>query len=197
VLLEGAERFQQWFLTVPAECWDWFRLLGLFGEAGPPVRQIGLQRSITRRFSQLARDLRQASERDLPWLAARMQLFMVELLRWPEPSLADAEHGDWSDAACRLLATDLAGQRPLPQVAAELGLSYSTFRQGFRQRMGISPSAYRIRCRIEQAQVRLLESDASLGSIAEQLGYSDVYAFSRQFRAVTGQSPGRWRQLWA
>jgi uncharacterized lipoprotein YddW (UPF0748 family) len=53
---------------------------------------------------------------------------------------------------------------------------------------GISPRRYLIFIRIEKAKM-LLQSGATVTSVAEQLGYGSVYHFIRQFRQLTGDTP--------
>ena len=43
------------------------------------------------------------------------------------------------------------------------------------------------------ATVRLLETNSNISEIALQLGYRDVFLFSRQFKAVHGLSPKAYR----
>jgi AraC-like DNA-binding protein len=40
----------------------------------------------------------------------------------------------------------------------------------------------------------MLESDESLGVIAERCGFCDVYHLSREFKRSTGTSPSVWRE---
>ncbi|MNP43174.1 DNA-binding transcriptional regulator AraC [compost metagenome] len=40
---------------------------------------------------------------------------------------------------------------------------------------------------------QLRESQASIGDIAEQLGFQEPSAFHRAFKKWTGESPGRYR----
>lgn len=81
----------------------------------------------------------------------------------------------------------------LQQLASNLGMGYEHFRKLFARHMGKSPMAYRITHRIQQAQHRLLETDITISDLADELGYTDVYTFSRQFKQVTGISPTAYR----
>jgi AraC-like DNA-binding protein len=81
----------------------------------------------------------------------------------------------------------------LQYLAEHLGMGYEHFRKVFTRYMGKSPMAYRITHRIHHAQNRLLETEVSISELAEQLGYADVYTFSRQFKQITGQSPTAYR----
>ena len=94
--------------------------------------------------------------------------------------------------ACVLLERDLDRRLDLAEVAESLGVSYPTFRRRFREAMLVSPGAYRIRRRLEQARYLLLEK--SVKQVADDLGYSDPFTFSAQFKAHFGLSPERFRR---
>ena len=53
----------------------------------------------------------------------------------------------------------------------------------------MSPGDYRIEKRVEFAR-QMLSSGMTQIEIADVLNYSDVYAFSRQFKQRTGFTPG-------
>jgi len=57
----------------------------------------------------------------------------------------------------------------------------------------MSPHAYLLQCRATSARRLLGETDLPIKSIAQQLGYRDVYFFSRQFRQMTGVPPAVYR----
>lgn len=59
--------------------------------------------------------------------------------------------------------------------------------------MGQSPVDFINRKRIERAQFLLLGEKAPLKETAEEVGFQDVYYFSRIFRKITGISPARYR----
>ena len=67
-------------------------------------------------------------------------------------------------------------------------MGYETFRKQFVQEMHMSPDAYRQQKRMQTAQTMLLEGQ-SVKSIAQSLGYSDTYAFSKQFKRYFGYAP--------
>lgn len=75
-----------------------------------------------------------------------------------------------------------------------LGMSYPRLRALFVERYGVSPGEYRIRLRIDRACSLLKTTRWSLAEIAEKLGYSDAFAFSRQFRERMGMSPSEFRR---
>jgi AraC-like DNA-binding protein len=80
------------------------------------------------------------------------------------------------------------------RLAKESGMALSTFRRRFRQAAGTPLHTYALQCRTAAARKLLGETDLSIKQIAEQLGYNDVYFFSRQFRKQTGVPPGAYRK---
>ncbi|MCW8132843.1 MAG: helix-turn-helix transcriptional regulator [Planctomycetota bacterium] len=86
--------------------------------------------------------------------------------------------------------------REAPGVAAmaqESGYSTDHFARLFKEVLGLGPQDYVVRARLDRARFLLRNSPLSVGEIAEALGYSDVYFFSKQFKRKTGQSPSRYR----
>ncbi|MEQ7127131.1 AraC family transcriptional regulator [Actinopolymorpha sp. B11F2] len=78
-------------------------------------------------------------------------------------------------------------------LAAVVGLSEDYFVRRFRQTFGLAPRSWLVRRRIQAAMLRLDESSDPVAMVARELGYPDVFLFSRQFKDVTGMSPRAWR----
>ena len=81
----------------------------------------------------------------------------------------------------------------LTSLARQLGLSYSRFRRAFRVHTGSSPRQYQLQIRINRAKALLRDTDRSVAEIAEQVGFSAAYYFSRLFSQWTGCSPLKYR----
>jgi AraC family transcriptional activator of mtrCDE len=79
-------------------------------------------------------------------------------------------------------------------LAAACGMPERTFCRQFAEAMGEPPLRFLNRYRIERACERLGSSDASVLEIALAVGFGSLAAFNRQFRAVTGRTPGEWRR---
>ncbi|MCF7849417.1 MAG: AraC family transcriptional regulator [Kiritimatiellales bacterium] len=79
------------------------------------------------------------------------------------------------------------------EFARELGISYSAFRQHFRQITGLPPGQYQIQIRLNKAHRLLRNSPLSIAAIAEQLGFDSIYYFSRLFKKKTGLTPTGYR----
>ncbi len=54
-------------------------------------------------------------------------------------------------------------------------------------------AAYLARLRMDLAARRLRDTDDPLESVAQSVGYTSVYAFSRAFSRARSQPPGRYR----
>lgn len=73
-------------------------------------------------------------------------------------------------------------------------LSSSYFTSAFRRSFGVTPHAYLINRRIEQAQTLMLTTDDPLSQIALACGLHDQAHLSHLFRRVTNMSPNAWRR---
>lgn len=82
----------------------------------------------------------------------------------------------------------------IDSTARSLGLSPGRFTRLFRDLHGVPPKRWLSRCRMERACRLLVESDASVQQIAGDLGYSDLFFFSRHFKRHVGMSPLAWRR---
>ena len=69
------------------------------------------------------------------------------------------------------------------------GISCVYFRKLFTKAYGDSPIRYLRKIRIGKAKELLIGETSSVSDIAEMVGYPNVYAFSRVFKAETGLSP--------
>jgi AraC-like DNA-binding protein len=78
-------------------------------------------------------------------------------------------------------------------LARKAGLSPSRFRLLFHELTGCSVTRYQNRLRIEAARDRLASGQFSVGQVADELGFRDVYYFSRLFKRMTGLPPSACR----
>lgn len=91
----------------------------------------------------------------------------------------------------RYLCAHYAENLTNDQLSDVSGISTVYFRKLFTEVYGMSPMRYLHRLRIDKAK-ELLQSDyTSIAAIAESIGYSNIYHFSKMFRLYTGISPTR------
>lgn len=98
------------------------------------------------------------------------------------------------DRLMRMVAEHPEKRYTPPQLARECGLSSDYFTRLFRNSFGIPPKEWLLKQRLRSASALLSESDSRVSEIAQQLGYEDLYLFSRQFRKEFGSSPRAWRR---
>lgn len=79
-------------------------------------------------------------------------------------------------------------------MAEYCNLSESRFRVVFKKATGMSPKHYLDQFKIGLAAEQLLTTHHPVSDIAEWLGYTDVFHFSRRFKSIIGCSPMRHRQ---
>jgi len=64
----------------------------------------------------------------------------------------------------------------------------------FKQVFSISPIRYIQNLRIEKAQWMLRDGNMKLSAIADELGFSDAFHFSKIFKKITGGNPSEFRK---
>lgn len=79
-------------------------------------------------------------------------------------------------------------------LSAHLGVHDRTLRNAFEQSIGMSPKRYIVRLKMETAQQLLLQTSASLSTIAAQMGYSSAFHFSSSYKDYFGISPSDYRK---
>jgi len=82
----------------------------------------------------------------------------------------------------------------LDELAELVDLSPAYFSNLFHRLMGVSPIQYVNKCRIETAQELLLSTEHTLCRIAKDVGFADVYYFSRLFKKIVGIAPSFYRR---
>lgn len=82
----------------------------------------------------------------------------------------------------------------LPVLAKMAGLSVYQFDQRIRHLFHVTAGQYLVRVRIDAACNRLVGGVEPIARVAQECGYSDQSAFSRQFKQVVGMSPLAYRK---
>ena len=101
----------------------------------------------------------------------------------------------WQEKRAKeMIAGDLTGITPLPEVASACGLSVSHFSRAFRKSTGVAPHAWLLLARVEAAKHLLRKPDMSLSKISRACGFADQSHLSRVFTQHVGLSPGAWRK---
>ncbi len=106
----------------------------------------------------------------------------------------DREKSEMIKKAKRILIDNLSQPIDLPDLAAELGVSYSLFRKTFKDITGFTPHQYRLNFRLRRAAHLLRGGKSQINTIAAQLGFGSIYYFSELFKKKTGTAPLEYRK---
>jgi AraC-like DNA-binding protein len=118
------------------------------------------------------------------------QIAVVErFLRGLDPQ-PDPRAGEVADLF-RLILGDPALTR-VEQLAAATSRSPRSLQRLFREYVGVTPKWVLQRLRLHEAAERMLEDDGDWAALALDLGYFDQAHFIKDFKAVTGRSPGEY-----
>ncbi len=79
-------------------------------------------------------------------------------------------------------------------IAKQLGVGYSWFRQSFKRITGISPAQYIARLLISRAKEMLVSENHTITETAYLLGFESVGQFSTIFRKIEGSTPRQFRE---
>jgi AraC-like DNA-binding protein len=129
-------------------------------------------------------------------LASRLTTNLLEriLLDLAEQRTARSNQHRWLDGVLGKLDRLPGHDVNYRALATELGTSLSTLRRKFQRATGMSIHNYVIDSRIARARDQLQHTDLPIKVIAEDLGYRDVYFFSRQFKQHVGLAPAAFRR---
>ena len=82
---------------------------------------------------------------------------------------------------------------PVRRLARVSRVSEAHFARSFKEAFGVPPHRYLLTRRIERASALLRDTDQPITEIAFRTGWGSLGTFGRQFRDVTGESPGEVR----
>ena len=80
-------------------------------------------------------------------------------------------------------------------LAAQCNLSYPWFAKRFREFFGLSCKQFIQQLRNEAVELYLVYSDLDLASISDRTGYTDCSHMVKEFRRMTGTTPGQYRSM--
>jgi AraC-like DNA-binding protein len=124
----------------------------------------------------------------LGWALMRLCQRQLSGAGFPDPSV------EWAERARRRLEVELGSGRSVAAILAGLGLGYRQLARHFTARFGISPKAWHLNRRLEEAARMLSTSEASVLAIAMELGFPSAQHFATSFSRRYGSAPGLWRR---
>ncbi|MEC0126514.1 helix-turn-helix domain-containing protein [Paenibacillus pabuli] len=123
---------------------------------------------------------------------ALLQGMIYELIMAYERGQGGAE-SDMVDVVASYITSHYRQNLELKELAALAGCSVRQLQRRFKQEKELGPMEYVIQLRMESASRMLRHTDASIGEIADKMGYRDMYYFSRAFKKYYGVPPLHYR----
>lgn len=162
---------------------------GKFGVGIP----LSPRRELLQLFQQVISDLEmEASREAYSYANARLWHLLGDMVYRRRFDLGG--EGKAIDRALSIMKSRIDETLTLGDLTSELGLSATYFCRLFKQRMDQAPIDYFIRLKIQRACQYLDFSDMTVQEVADSLGYSDPYYFSRVFKKIMGVSPLMYRK---
>lgn len=93
--------------------------------------------------------------------------------------------------ATRWLRDHLSDQVRIEELAAVAAMSVTSLHRHFRTITALSPIQYQKRLRLQAARTRLLTGADGVAEVGFGVGYDNPSQFSREYRRMFGNSPGR------
>ncbi|GGJ56184.1 AraC family transcriptional regulator [Streptomyces brasiliensis] len=131
-------------------------------------------------------------------LPALLDLILVHTLRQWHEQYGSAEWSRTDDPAIAAVLREIhknpQQQWTVDRLSEVAGLPRTVFARRFTAGVGQPPMSYLISWRLSLGARLLRETDATLATIAREVGYSTEFAFSGAFTREYGVSPGRFRR---
>jgi len=97
--------------------------------------------------------------------------------------------------ALALMHDDPATEWTVDELGRRVGLSRSALHERFAEMIGQPPMQYLINWRMQVAAAHLRNTNATVASVAQEVGYDSEAAFARAFKRLVGKPPAAWRRL--
>lgn len=177
------DRWSELFVVFDGPVFDLWRDVGMFSSERPVLRLTPVDDWLDRLQSLLtAGDAAQSEAAQAVDVCCFLTL-LTEILAANRPASASAALPPWLERACGLLSAGLSEALELEAVAAEVNMSYETFRKQFQKALGVAPAHYR--SRIDAACSLLQHTQLSNQEISESLGFSDPFHFAQALQGLT------------
>ena len=125
----------------------------------------------------------------------RAEYLCLRLFSQISPTADEREEGLLIKAVTDRMEHSFAEQYDSELFARMMNVSRDRFQHIFREVMGISPYAYYVGQRMENAVKLLLETNLKIKDIAEFSGYRDPFYFAAAFKSAKGTSPTEYRAI--
>ena len=124
-----------------------------------------------------------------------LKLLLIDLLHSNKPEAphsrpaASLPENSILDRAIQIISENVHQKLSLEELSSMVHVSVPYLYMLFQEHLGTSPGKYITKIRIEECKVLLRAGQLTMGQIAEQMSFSSLQHFSRQFKSVCGITP--------
>ena len=194
VIFPPHERYRYYFSGGDSLDYMWVHFTGSY--AGRFLEECGLSplpfcastandQKIVRRFKKLFDCYESGDELQKYELSAHLEQIIIAVSKEIN---ATREHRSL-ERSLRYIHAEYMNKISIPQLAAMENLSNSRYITLFNKQMGISPTSYIIKLRMDAARELLQTTDLSVKQVGILVGYTDAHFFSKLFKKYVGISP--------
>lgn len=102
-------------------------------------------------------------------------------------------HDERVRMAVFLMQQNISEPMPINAIARAIGVPDRQLERGFRKELGLSPSSFYRRIRLERARWYLIHTSKTITQIAFESGFADTSHLTRSFKAQFGELPTAFR----
>lgn len=159
-----------------------------------PTLNVGSSEVLAAEFHRITQELREEQVGYASIIAASvLQILASAVAASRRRDLAGTDTARVVEAAKAALRERADETVNIEELAASLGVGYSSFRRAFRQHTGLSPAQYHLQLRISRASALLRTTTLTVAAIGQRTGFETEHYFFRLFKKKTGQTPGEYR----
>lgn len=190
--VEEGEPWLEFFVCFGSKLYESLTDMGIV--SAEPVLHTSLTQETVKRCELLLYNFKSAFDRDVSGLLLQVQTFMFHMNALAREKRRLGYRDEMVDRICEELGSGFDRKVDGRQIAERYQIGYENLRKIFHSQTGTSLHQYRIMKRTNEAKRLLCYRELTLREISDMLGYTDQYAFSNQFKKITGMSPKVFRK---
>lgn len=143
---------------------------------------------------ELMNSFQAAEPKDTFYLVSKIQMLIAKAFREPNASIQQNSLDNLNEGIL-YIKKNATQEIDMKKLAAQLNMTYESFRKKFKQATGLSPVQYKLSAVMEIACHQLLSTNKKIKTIAEELHFCSEFFFSQQFKKNQGIPPKKYREV--
>lgn len=194
------QQFHYHFDGTGANCYYWVHFTGFsaqhflerFGFTNLYIFDIGVHSSIISLFDKIASEIMNRRENFVFASSTYLLQLLCNIKRYEIPNTS-MKSRKRIENSINIMHTNYHTDLSIENLAATENMSPSYYRTVFREIVGCSPKQYLTNLRMRRACELLSQTQHSVESIGEMVGYKDMLYFYRIFKKNNGVTPSQYR----